>query len=192
MTRMTSRWAEGQSSELDPRVCLAELRPSGLAACGSGSSSPSPTAHPSPTTSLSESDDFTTTGASGTGTRTAVLNAWESAQQTLYGYLQAPWQQDRANLVAGQTAATLWPNLANYFVDPALKSEQTFLVGVKMGQLNGPTSFDLGTPKVSALTPTTATVTGCIYDTGTTTATGAARTADAWWRCWLRKRHLGS
>jgi hypothetical protein len=101
-----------------------------------------------------------------------VVNAWESAQQTLYGYLQAPWQQDRANLVAGQTAATLWPDLANYFVDPALKSEQTFLVGVKMGQLNGPTSFDLGTPKVSALTPTTATLTGCIYDTGTTTAAG--------------------
>ncbi len=110
----------------------------------------------------------------------AVLNAWESAQQTLYGYLQAPWQQDRANLVAGQTAATLWPNLANYFVDPALKSEQTFLVGVKMGQLNGPTSFDLGTPKVSALTPTTATVAGCIYDTGTTTAAGEPGPADPW------------
>ncbi len=90
----------------------------------------------------------TTTGGSTSGNQAAVLNAWQSAQQTLYGYLQAPWQQDRANLVAGQTAATLWPNLANYFVDPALKSEQTFLVGVKMGQLNGPTSFDLGTPKV--------------------------------------------
>ena len=112
--------------------------------------------------------------------QTAVLNAWESAQQTLYGYLQAPWQQDRANLVAGQTAATLWPNLANYFVDPALKSEQTFLVGVKMGQLNGPTSFNLGTPKVSTLTPTTATVTGCIYDSGTTTATGKPGPASRW------------
>jgi hypothetical protein len=41
-----------------------------------------------------------------------------------------------------------------------------------MGQLNGPTSFDLGTPKVSALTPTTATVVGCLSDTGTTTTTG--------------------
>ena len=82
--------------------------------------------------------------------------------------------------MAGQTAATLWPNLANYFVDPALKSEQTFLVGVKMGQLNGPASFDLGTPKVSALTSTTATVTGCIHDTGTTTAARKARTADSW------------
>jgi hypothetical protein len=144
----------------------------GLAACGSGSSSPTSTVRPSPTTSLA-SPTTTTTGGSTTEDQAAVLNAWESAQQTLYGYLQAPWQQDRANLVAGQTAATLWPDLANYFVDPALKSEQTFLVGVKMGQLNGPTSFDLGTPKVSTLTPTTATVTGCIHDTGTTTATGA-------------------
>jgi hypothetical protein len=116
----------------------------------------------------------TSTSALGSGgsVATAVLSSWESAQQTLYGYLQAPWQQDRANLVAGESAATLWPNLASYFLDPALASEQTFLVGVKMGQLNGPTSFDLGTPKVSALTPTTATVVGCIYDTGTTTAAG--------------------
>ncbi len=126
---------------------------------------------PSPTTSAA-GPTTTTTGGSTTGDQAAVLNAWQSAQQTLYGYLQAPWQQDRANLVAGQTASTLWPDLTSYFVDPALKSEQTFLVGVKMGQLNGPTSFDLGTPKVSALTPTTATVTGCIFDTGTTTAGG--------------------
>ena len=41
-----------------------------------------------------------------------------------------------------------------------------------MGQLNGPTTYNLGHPTVSALTPTTATVTGCIYDTGTTTASG--------------------
>jgi hypothetical protein len=150
-------------------LCVAAM---GLAACGSGSSSPTSTVRSSPTTPLA-SPTTTTTGGSTTGDQAAVLNAWESAQQTLYGYLQAPWQQDRANLVAGQTAATLWPDLANYFVDPALKAEQTFLVGVKMGQLNGPTSFDLGTPKVSALTPTTATVTGCIHDTGTTTATGA-------------------
>jgi hypothetical protein len=145
----------------------------GVAGCGSGSPSPSSTTHPSSTTSR-PSTPPTTTGATvpSSPASTAVLNAWESAQQTLYGYLQAPWQQDRANLVAGQTASTLWPNLANYFVDPGLKSEQTFLVGVKMGQLNGPTSFVLGTPKVSALTSTTAKVAGCIYDSGTTTATG--------------------
>lgn len=149
--------------------CLAGVAAIGLAGCGSGSSSPSPTTHPN-TTSLPKTTTSTTTARTGTGT--AVLNAWESAQQTLYGYLQAPWQQDRANLVAGQTAATLWPNLANYFADPALRSEQTFLVGVKLGQLNGPSSFDLGAPKVSTFTASTASVTSCIHDTGTTTSSG--------------------
>lgn len=151
--------------------CVLGVAAMGLAGCGSGSASPTSTVRPSPTTSPAR-PTTTTTSAPATGDQAAVIDAWQSAQQTLYGYLQAPWQQDRANLVAGQTAATLWPNLANYFVGPALKSEQTFLVGVKMGQLNGPTSFDLGTPKVVALTPTTATVAGCIFDTGTTTATG--------------------
>ncbi len=150
-----------------------------LAGCGSAAAvrtAPSPS-----TTSAPKEAGATSTSALGSGgsLATAVLSSWESAQQTLYGYLQAPWQQDRANLVAGESAATLWPNLANYFADPALKSEQTFLVGVKMGQLNGPTSFDLGTPKVSALTPTTATVTGCIYDTGTTTAAGQPGPSDS-------------
>ena len=152
--------------------CVLGMAAMGLAACGSGSSSPTSTVRSTPTASPA-GPTTTTTGGSTSGNQAAVLNAWQSAQQTLYGYLQAPWQQDRANLVAGQTAATLWPNLANYFVDPALKSEQTFLVGVKMGQLNGPTSFDLGTPKVVALAPMTATVAGCIHDTGTATATGA-------------------
>jgi len=144
-----------------------------LAGCGSAAAmrtapSPSMTSTPKEAGATSTS----AMGSGGSSAAAAVLSSWESAQQTLYGYLQAPWQQDRANLVAGESAATLWPNLANYFADPALKSEQTFLVGVKMGQLNGPTSFDLGTPRVSELTSTTATVTGCIYDTGTTTVTG--------------------
>jgi hypothetical protein len=143
-----------------------------LAGCGSAAAVRS--ASSPPTTAAPKEAGATSTSALGSGgsEATAVLSSWESAQQTLYSYLQAPWQQDRSNLVAGESAATLWPNLASYFAGPALTSEQTFLVGVKMGQLNGPTSFDLGTPKVSALTPTTATVVGCIYDTGTTTATG--------------------
>ena len=171
MTRMTNRQRKGRawSSSLGYLAGVAAI---GLAGCGSGSSSPSPTTHPSTTTSLPNTTTSTPTATSGTGTRTAVLNAWASAQQTLYGYLQTPWHQDRANLVAGETAATLWPNLANYFANPALQSEQTFLVGVKMGQLDGPSSFDLGTPRVSALTTTTATVVGCIYDSGTTTTGG--------------------
>jgi hypothetical protein len=146
-----------------------------VALAGCGSVAAVRTASSPSTTSAPKEAGATSISALGSGgsVATAVLSSWESAQQTLYGYLQAPGQQDRANLVAGESAATLWPNLANYFAEPALTSEQTFLVGVKMGQLNGPISFDLGTPKVSALTPTTAMVTGCIYDTGTTTAAGS-------------------
>ena len=141
-----------------------------LAACSSGSSSPSRTSRTSTTTAGSPAT--TTSSTLPNSADTAVLNAWESAEQTLYGYLQRPWQQDRADLVAGETSATLWPKLADYFVNPALQAESTFLVGVKMAQLNGPTTYNLGHPAVSALTNATATVTGCIYDTGTTTDSG--------------------
>ena len=160
---MTRKW------RLSAGVAIAAVVFAGCGSAAAVRTAPSPS-----TTSAPKQAGATSTSTMGSGgsVATAVLSSWESAQQTLYGYLQTPWQQDRANLVAGESAATLWPNLANYFADPALPSEQTFLVGVKMGQLNGPTSFDLGTPKVSALASTTATVTGCIYDTGTTTATG--------------------
>ena len=140
------------------------------AGCSSG-----PTTHPGTSSSVTRttgSSATTTTSTPAGTTQTAVLNAWESAEQTLYGYLQGTWQQDRADLVAGETSADLWPKLADYFTNPALQSENTFLVGVKMGQLNGPTTYNLGHPTVSALAATSATVTGCIYDTGTTTSSG--------------------
>ena len=141
------------------------------------SSDPAP--HASTSTSVtrstgSTSSTTTTTSSAASATQTAVLNAWESAEQTLYGYLQAAWQQDRADLVGGETSADLWPKLADYFANPALQSEDEFLVGVKMGQLNGPATYNLGTPMVTAVSPTSATVTGCIYDSGTTTASGKA------------------
>jgi hypothetical protein len=43
---------------------------------------------------------------------------------------------------------------------------------VKMGQLNGPTTYNLGHPSVTVTSPTSATVTGCIYDSGTTSSSG--------------------
>ena len=141
-----------------------------MAGCSSG-----PTSHASTSTSVTEtagSTSTTTTSSSASATQTAVLNAWESAEQTLYSYLQGSWQQDRADLVGGETSADLWPKLADYFTNPALQSEDEFLVGVKMAQLNGPTTYNLGHPMVTVATPTSATVTGCIYDTGTTTASG--------------------
>ncbi len=144
-----------------------------LAGC---SSDPAPHASTSTsvtrTTRSTTTTTTTTTSSPASATQTAVLNAWESAEQTLYGYLQGSWQQDRADLVGGETSADLWPKLADYFTNPALQSEDEFLVGVKMGQLNGPTTYNLGHPTVTAVSPTSATVTGCIYDTGTTTASG--------------------
>ena len=134
-----------------------------------------PATHASTSTSVTRTTGSavtTTSSSPASATQTAVLNAWESAEQTLYSYLQGSWQQDRADLVGGETSANLWPKLADYFTNPALQSEDEFLVGVKMGQLNGPTTYNLGHPTVSAVTPTSATVTACIYDTGTTTASG--------------------
>ncbi len=147
-----------------------------VASCSSG-----PTTHADTSTSVARSTASTTSTTATTATsnpasetQTAVLNAWQSAQQTLYAYLQGPWQQDRADLVAGESSADLWPKLADYFADPALQAEAKFLVGVKMGQLNGPTTYNLGNPTVSALGSSSATVTGCIYDSGTTTGNGQA------------------
>lgn len=141
-----------------------------MAGCSSG-----PATHGSTSTSVTRttgSAGTTTTSSPASATQTAVLNAWESAEQTLYGYLQGSWQQDRADLVGGETSANLWPKLADYFTNPALQSEDEYLVGVKMGQLSGPTTYNLGHPTVTTRGATSATVAGCVYDTGTTTASG--------------------
>lgn len=147
-----------------------------VAAAGCSSGSSAPRTHPnvpgSTSTTAAPTGTSTTTSAPLNAARTAVLDEWESAQQTLYGYLQGTWQQDRADLVAGETSTDLWPKLANYFTGTALQSEDEFLVGVKQGELNGPTTYNLGHPAVSSLTTTSAVVTGCIYDSGTTTAAG--------------------
>ena len=74
--------------------------------------------------------------------------------------------------MAGQTTADLFPKLADYYVNPALQSEGIFLIKLKTQLLNGPTTYNLGSPTVTALTATTATVAFCTSDTGTTTATG--------------------
>ncbi len=117
--------------------------------------------------------------ASATGTTTlsprqqAVVVAWEDAERTLYGYMQEPPAPARAALVAGDTSAVVWPRLGEYFAGAALRAESLFLIGMTMQELHGPTSYDLGHPVVTVQSATTATVTGCIYDTGTTTPSGA-------------------
>jgi hypothetical protein len=95
-----------------------------------------------------------------------------AGEQTLYTYMDEPPAPLRADLVAGQTTTDLFPKLADYFVNPALQSEGIFLLKLKTQLLNGPASYNLGTPTVTSLTTTTATVAFCTSDTGTTTASG--------------------
>jgi hypothetical protein len=101
-----------------------------------------------------------------------VLTAWLDAEQQIYAYADEPPAPLRADLVAGQTTTDLFPKLGDYYVDPALQSEGTFLLELKMQLLNGPTSYNFGKPSVTALSTTSATVAFCTTDSGTTTAAG--------------------
>jgi hypothetical protein len=143
-----------------------------MAACSSGTGSNIQTAprKPKPLTTSSTANPKLPAGTS--STQQAVLNAWLAADQTLYAYMDEPPAPLRADLVAGQTTADLFPKLADYYVNPALQSEGIFLIKLKTQLLNGPTTYNLGSPTVTALTATTATVAFCTSDTGTTTATG--------------------
>ena len=125
---------------------------------------------PKPTTTASTANPALP--ASTASTQQAVLAAWESAEQQLYAYMDEPPAPLRADLMAGETTTDLFPKLANFYTATVLQSEYTFLFGLKMGLLNGPTSYNLGHPSVTALTASTATVAGCYTDTGSTTATG--------------------
>ena len=143
-----------------------------MAACSSGTDSnlqTAPSKLKSPTTSSTANPKLPAGTAS---TQQAALNAWLAAEQQFYTYMDEPPAPLRADLVAGQTTADLFPKLANYYVNPALQSEGIFLIKLKTQLLNGPTSYNLGNPTVTALTATTATVAFCTSDTGTTTASG--------------------
>jgi hypothetical protein len=101
-----------------------------------------------------------------------VLKPGTRAEQILYTYIDEPPAQLRKDLVAGEMAGDLFPKLADYYVNPALQSEGIGLIKLKTQLLNGPTTYDLGKPTVTALTATTASVSSCVSDTGTTTASG--------------------
>jgi hypothetical protein len=141
-----------------------------MAACSSGSDSnlqTAPTNQKSSTTSSTANPKLPTSTAS---TQQKVLDAWLAADETLYAYMDEPPAPLRADLVAGQTTLDLFPKLTQYYVNPALQSEGIFLIKLKTQLLNGPTTYNLGNPTVTDLTPTTATVAFCTTDTGTTTA----------------------
>jgi hypothetical protein len=143
-----------------------------MAACSSGSGSKLQTAPTKPkplTTSSTANPDLPASTAS---TQQKVLTAWLAAEEQIYAYADEPPAPLRADLVAGQTTADLFPKLDDYYVNPALQSEGIFLLKLKMQWLNGPTSYNFGKPSVTALSATTATVAFCTTDSGTTTAAG--------------------
>lgn len=150
--------------------CAVAMAVIAVASCGSSAPSSSKPTHPPLSTSTTGPEGATTNSSKSTSA--AVVNAWESGELILYDYLAIPWQGDRAKLIAGETAATLWPTLSRYFINRALQSEQHYLRGVRMAELSGPVTFDLGNPMATSLTSTSATVTSCVYDTGTMTADG--------------------
>jgi hypothetical protein len=143
-----------------------------MVACSSGTDPNLQTAPPKPKPPTTSNTANPKLPASTAATQHAVLNAWFLANQTLYAYMDEPPTPLRADLVAGQTTADLFPKLTDYYVDPALQSENLFLLKLKMQLLNGPTTYNLANPTVTALTPTTATVAFCTSDSGTTTASG--------------------
>jgi len=143
-----------------------------MAACSAGSDSKlqtAPTKQKSSTTSSTANPKLPASTAS---TQQKVLTAWLAAEQQIYAYADEPPAPLRADLVAGQTTTDLFPKLGDYYVDPALQSEGTFLLELKMQLLNGPTSYNFGKPSVTALSATSATVAFCTTDSGTTTAAG--------------------
>lgn len=145
-----------------------------MAACSSGSGSNLQTAPTKPKPLTTSSTANPNLPASTASTQQKVLNAWLAAEEQIYAYADEPPAPLRADLVAGQTTTDLFPKLDDYYVNPALQSEGIFLLKLKMQLLNGPLSYDLGHPAVTALTATTATVAFCTSDTGTTTAAGKA------------------
>lgn len=143
-----------------------------MTGCSSGSGSNLQTAPTKPKQLATSSTANPNLPAGTASTQGKVLNAWLAAEAQLYAYADEPPVPLRADLVAGETTADLFPKLADFYVNPALQSEGIFLIKLKTQLLNGPTSYNLGSPSVSALTATTATVAFCTSDTGTTTAGG--------------------
>lgn len=107
-------------------------------------------------------------------TQQAVLRVWVDGERQLYAYMDRPPGPARLKLRQGIPQAVLWPKLRNEFTGAALSSERQFLANIKNAMLNGPTTYNLGTPSVRDLSGTSATVAFCRMDSGTTTSTGKA------------------
>jgi hypothetical protein len=97
----------------------------------------------------------------------AVLQAWNAGQQLINDYMAQPPAPVQADLVAHEDIATIYPKVADYYVDPELNQTWTILMNEKM-QLAVNAAAILYQPKITALTPTTAAVAFCMSTSGAT------------------------
>jgi len=106
------------------------------------------------------------------GAQAAVLRTWFAGEQLYYRYMDEPPAPIRADLIAGETAGILFPDARDYATGNSLQSEYLTLMNMKLSLLNGPAHYNLGHPRITSFTGTTATVAWCATDSGTTTQSG--------------------
>lgn len=106
-------------------------------------------------------------------TQQAVLRVWVDGQRQLERYMDKAPHLARPALASGEAVSVAFPNLHQYYTGNALISEYAFLKELKLASLRGPKSFNIGQPRVVSLSKSSATVSFCVIDSGTTTATGA-------------------
>ena len=102
----------------------------------------------------------------------AVVQAWTAAVQTVYRYDREPWPAIRRSLIAGTPPLQLFPDLGRYFTGAALSAAEQSVVGIKLQELTGAKVDRIGSPTVVSMHGSTATVAGCIYDSGSLTGNG--------------------
>lgn len=144
----------------------------GALTLGACSNAPPAPAKASPANHVTGSTSGRAHTAANTDTPAAVIQAWRAAEQTVYRYDREPWPKIRAKLIAGTPPLQLFPDLARYFTGPALSAVVQSVVGIKMDELTGAKVDRLGDPTVTSLHHARAIVSGCVYDSGTTTADG--------------------
>ncbi len=102
----------------------------------------------------------------------AVLRTWIAGERLYYRYMDEPAASLRTDLLAGETPAELFPQAQEYATGSSLQSEYQTLSEMKLDLLRGPTSYNLGQPRIVDFSSHSARISFCIYDTGTTTTSG--------------------
>lgn len=102
----------------------------------------------------------------------AVLRAWVAGERQFYAYMDEPDARVLREFDAGMSPTHVFSNAQKYATGAALASELSGLRQMKLRHLIGPKTFDLGHPVISSFSKALATVSSCIIDSGTRTASG--------------------